>query len=314
MNILVLGRDGQVGWELVRSMAPLGKVTATGRAELDLASDQAIRDAVRSVRPGLIVNAAAYTAVDRAESEPEPARRINVEAVATLADAAKAIDAAVIHYSTDYVFDGTKPEPYTELDLPHPLGVYGQTKLEGERALAAAGIPYLVLRTSWVYGARGRNFLLTILRLAKEKPELRIVDDQIGAPTWSRDIADATAAIARRWFGEGSDSDRLRKRSGVYHMTATGKTSWYGFAKRAIETEKAAGTFADRTYARLIPIPTAEYPTPAVRPRNSQLNCSHLAETFQCRLPEWQDSLARVMHEPGLGPVASQSIAGQERL
>lgn len=310
MNILILGRDGQVGSELIRAMAPLGKVTATGRAELDLASDSSIRDAVRSVRPQLIVNAAAYTAVDRAESEPGLARRINAEAVAILAEEAKVAGAAVIHYSTDYVFDGTKPEPYTESDSPHPLGVYGQTKLEGEQALAAAEIPYLVLRTSWVYGARGRNFLLTILKLAKEKPELRIVDDQIGAPTWSRDIAEATAALARQWVGEGSNPDALRKASGVYHMTAAGKTNWYGFAKRAIEIEKAAGTFADRTYARLIPISTAEYPTPAARPRNSQLDCSRLAETFQCRLPEWQDSLANVLRELGSEPVPAQSTAG----
>ncbi|MES2220814.1 MAG: dTDP-4-dehydrorhamnose reductase, partial [Acidobacteriota bacterium] len=199
MRILLTGRDGQVGRELSRSLAKLGEVTATGRDELDLTSDYAIGDMVHEVRPQLIVNAAAYTAVDKAESEPDFAHRINAEAVGTLAAAAKSVGAAIIHYSTDYVFDGSKEMPYVETDRPHPLSVYGKSKLDGEKALAAAGIPYLILRTSWVYGAEGKNFLLNILRLAMERSELRVVNDQIGAPTWSRDIAKATASITEKW-------------------------------------------------------------------------------------------------------------------
>ncbi len=286
LSILVTGRDGQVGRELVRSLAELGNVTATGREDLDLTSDDSIRSVVRELRPQLIVNAAAYTAVDRAESEPDLARRINAEAVATLAAAAEEVGAAVIHYSTDYVFDGAKAMPYVEDDATHPLSVYGQTKLAGEQALAAARIPYLVLRTSWVYGAEGKNFLLTILRLAAEKPELRIVDDQRGAPTWSRDIAVATASIVDRWQKSGFADAK----SGVYHMTAAGRTSWYGFAAEAIRLRSQSAQGVE--FARLSPISSAEYPTPAERPKNSQLDCGKLERAFDCRLPDWKTSLA----------------------
>lgn len=290
LRILVTGRDGQVGGELVRSMGSLGELKATNRAELDLASDQSIAAVVRTFKPDLIVNAAAYTAVDKAESEPELARRINQDAVATLAAEAKSVGAAVIHYSTDYVFDGAKTSPYTEDDVTHPLSVYGETKLAGERVLAAAGVPYLVLRTSWVYGATGKNFLLTILRLAQQKPELRIVADQTGAPTWSRDIAEATAAITAKWLPG-------RANSGVYHLTACGSTTWHGFASQAIRLLSEAHPDQREKLARLIPISTAEYPTAAVRPKNSQLDCSKLAAAFHCRLPKWGDSLAKVMEE-----------------
>lgn len=289
LRILLVGKDGQVGGELVRSLAALGEVTATGRTEVDLTSDDSIRAVVRNLRPQLIVNAAAYTAVDKAESEPELAQRINADAVATLAAEAKSVGAAMIHYSTDYVFDGAKTEPYVEEDVPNPLGVYGRTKLAGEQALAQAGIPYLVLRTSWVYGARGRNFLLTILRLAAEKPELRIVDDQIGAPTASFEIAAATVAIARRWMGAAGAED---SQSGIYHLTAAGETSWYGFAAEAL---RASG--ATKTLARLIPISSAEYPTPAARPKNSRLDCGKLENVFGVRLPEWKVSLAAVLRQ-----------------
>lgn len=289
-RILLIGKDGQVGGELMRSLAPLGEVTATGRGEMDLASDDSIRAVVRRVRPQLIVNAAAYTAVDTAESQPEAAQRINADAVATLAAEAKSVGAAMIHYSTDYVFDGAKMGPYVEDDAPHPLGVYGRTKLAGELALAQAGIPYLVLRTSWVYGARGRNFLLTILRLAAEKPELRIVDDQIGAPTASFEIADVTAAVVRRWMsGAGADD---AAQSGIYHLTAVGETSWYGFAAEALRA--AAGS---KNFARLIPISTADYPTAAARPKNSRLDCGKLEKVFGVRLPEWKVSLAAVLRQ-----------------
>ena len=297
LRILVTGRDGQVGRELVRSLAGLGNVTATGREDLDLSSDASIRRGVLDVRPALIVNAAAYTAVDRAESEPDFARRINAEAVVTLVAAAKAVGAAVIHYSTDYVFDGAKAMPYVEDDATHPLSVYGRTKLAGEQALAAAWIPHLVLRTSWVYGAEGKNFLLTILRLAAEKPELRIVDDQRGAPTWSRDIAVATASIVDRWQKDGFADAK----SGVYHMTAAGRTSWYGFAAEAIRLRLQSAP--EGKFARLVPISSAEYPTPAERPKNSQLDCGKLEQVFDCRLPDWKTSLATCVGT--VGAVAS---------
>lgn len=291
LRILLTGRDGQVGRELTHSLAKLGAVTATGRDDLDLTSDYAIRDAVQEIQPQLIVNAAAYTAVDKAESEPDFAQRINAEAVATLAAAAKTVGAAMIHYSTDYVFDGSKETPYIESDRTHPLSVYGKSKLDGEKALATAGIPYLVLRTSWVYGGEGKNFLLTILRLAAERPELRIVDDQIGAPTWSRDIAKATASIADRW---GHDKFAAAK-SGLYHMTAAGKTSWYGFAAEAIRLRAISAAAKGTKFAQLAPISSADYPTPAERPKNSQLDCAKLAREFDCRLPDWKVSVGAVV-------------------
>jgi dTDP-4-dehydrorhamnose reductase len=251
------------------------------------------------------VNAAAYTAVDKAEKEPELARRINTDAVATLAAEAKAVGAAVIHYSTDYVFDGAKASPYVEEDAPNPLGVYGRTKLGGEQALADAGIPYLVLRTSWVYGARGKNFLLTILKLAAERPELRIVADQTGAPTWSQDIANATVAIAKCWLQGSSDdvfernvnlTEMLRKKSGVYHITAAGETTWYGFAEEAIRmSELLSGK--NGKLVHVTAISSNEYPTAAARPKNSQLNCSKLALSFNYRMPDWKASLGNVLNQ-----------------
>jgi len=291
LRILLTGRDGQLGRELTHSLAKMGEVTATGRDELDLTSDYAIRDVVHEVRPQLIVNAAAYTAVDKAESEPDFAHRINAEAVATLAATGKNVGAAMIHYSTDYVFDGSKETPYTEADRPHPLSVYGKSKLDGEKALAAAGVPYLILRTSWVYGGEGKNFLLTILRLAMERGVLRVVNDQIGAPTWSRDIAKATASIAEKWHHEKF----AKAKSSVYHITAAGKTSWFGFAEEAIRLRAVSAAAQGTKFARLVPIPSSEYPTPAERPKNSQLDCAKLAREFDCKLPEWKTSLAAVM-------------------
>jgi dTDP-4-dehydrorhamnose reductase len=291
LRILLTGRDGQVGRELSRSLTKLGEVTATGRDELDLTSDYAIGDVVHEVRPQLIVNAAAYTAVDKAESEPDFAHRINAEAVATLAAAAKAVGAAVIHYSTDYVFDGSKETPYVESDRAHPLSVYGKSKLDGEKALAAAGIPYLILRTSWVYGGEGKNFLLSILRLAMERSELRVVKDQIGAPTWSRDIANATASIADKWHHDKFAAGK----SGVYHMTAAGKTSWFGFAEEAVRLRAMSAAGKGTKFAQLVPIASSDYPTPAERPKNSELDCAKLAREFDCSLPEWKASVAAVM-------------------
>ena len=291
LRILLTGRDGQVGRELNRSLSKLGDVTATSRDELDLTSDYAIGDVVHEVRPQLIVNAAAYTAVDKAESEPDFAHRVNAEAVETLAAAAKSVGAAVIHYSTDYVFDGSKETPYVESDRAHPLSVYGKSKLDGEKALAAAGIPYLILRTSWVYGAEGKNFLLTILRLAMERREVHVVNDQIGAPTWSRDIAKATAAIAEKWHHEKFATAK----SGVYHIAAAGKTSWFGFAEEAVRLRATSAAGQGTKFAQLVAIPSSDYPTPAERPKNSQLDCAKVAREFDCKLPEWKTSVAAVM-------------------
>lgn len=286
LRVLVTGRNGQVGAELAQALTPWAEVHALSREELDLASDDSIRAAVERLHPQLIVNAAAYTAVDKAESEPELAQRINADAVATLAAAARATGAAVIHYSTDYVFDGTLDRPYRETDTTHPLSVYGRTKLAGEQALAAAGIPYLVLRTSWVYGPRGKNFLRTILALAAQRPELRIVADQTGAPTWARDIAHATRTIAAQWMDAPAT---LQQRSGLYHLTAAGATSWFGFAEAALANRPAT--------AKLTPIATAEYPTAAARPLNSRLDCDKLERAFGVRLPDWRRSLDAVLAE-----------------
>ncbi len=290
MRILITGCDGQVGGELKPALAPLGEVVAVNRCQMDLTSAESIRACIRAVQPHLIVNAAAYTAVDKAESEPELAQRVNGEAFAIMAEEARNIGAAIFHYSTDYVFDGSKPTPYIESDAPNPLSVYGSTKLAGEQALAAAGIPHLILRTSWVYGVRGKNFLRTILKLAAEKPELRIVADQFGAPTWSRDIATATASIAARWRA-GDPAEY----TGVYHLPRWGETSWYGFAAEALRLRALA--HPEAPCARLLPISTAEYPTPAARPKNSRLDCSKLSQAFDIRLPDWSASLTAVLQE-----------------
>ncbi len=280
MRILLTGVNGQVGWELRRTLAPLGEVIAADRSLLDLADTASIRRSVAAIAPDLIVNPAAYTAVDKAESEPGLAYAINAAAPGELA----ACGVPLVHFSTDYVFDGTKAGAYTESDTPNPLGVYGASKLAGEAAVAAAGIPHLILRTSWVYGLRGRNFLLTMQRLARERETLSVVDDQFGAPTWSRLIAEATALVVARWL----DRPDRAARSGVYHLTSGGRTSWHGFTA-AILAHRAV---SDSRLARLTAIPTSGYPTPAARPANSQLDCGKLADTFGVRLPHWEEALA----------------------
>lgn len=276
MRLLVTGSNGQVGRELVRTLAPLGEVVASDRAGADLARPDELVAAVRAARPAIIVNAAAYTAVDRAESEPEVARAVNAVAPGILAEEAKRLGALLVHYSTDYVFDGSKPAPYTEDDAPRPLNVYGRTKLEGEQAIRAADGRHLILRTSWVYGPRGSNFLLTMLRLGKERDELRVVDDQLGAPTSSAAIAEATARIL------GS-----AEASGLFHLTASGRTSWHGFAA-AIMREAGLST-------RVVPIRSSEYPMAAKRPLNSVLSNDRLAATFGFRPSSWEDQLAACM-------------------
>jgi dTDP-4-dehydrorhamnose reductase len=281
MNILLLGCRGQVGWELERALAPLGDLTALDREGANLSDPAGVGRVVLDARPAVVVNAAAYTAVDRAESESELAQRINAEAVGAIGAAAERLGALVVHYSTDYVFDGEKHGAYVETDATGPLGAYGRSKLAGEQALAASGAAHLVFRTSWVYGARGANFLLTMLRLARERPALRVVADQTGAPTWSRDIASATAAVVAR-YGAGE-----RAASGVYHMAGGGETTWHGFAERIL-------CIAGLT-TPVEPIPTSGYPTPARRPRNSRLDTGRLHRAFGIRLPAWETSLERCM-------------------
>jgi dTDP-4-dehydrorhamnose reductase len=289
-KILVFGRIGQVGWELRHKLACLGQVTAIEYPEIDFSKPDLIRAVVRTVEPTIILNAAAYTAVDKAESEPELATAINATAPGVIAEEAKRLGSILVHYSTDYVFDGAKQDPYVETDAPNPINVYGRTKLEGDQAIQSVGGDYLILRTSWVYGARGSNFLLTMLRLAKEQPELRIVDDQIGAPTSSECIAQATSDILAQLLapsGRGLDG-----RSGIYNLTSTGETSWFGFAQALLT--KSSGTFGF-TVPNLIPIKTSEFPRPAKRPANSRLSCQRLEQTFGVTLPHWEHALSLVL-------------------
>ncbi|MBI3529684.1 MAG: dTDP-4-dehydrorhamnose reductase [Betaproteobacteria bacterium] len=290
MRILVTGGSGQVGWELRRTLAIFGEVVTPTRDVLDLASADSIVATVRGVRPNLIVNAAAYTAVDKAESESELAMQINGEAPRILAEEAALQNAALIHYSTDYVFDGRKAEPYREDDEAAPINVYGRTKLAGEQGVTAARAAHLIFRTSWVYGSRGRNFLLTMLRLAKERKELKVVDDQIGAPTSARLIAEATAgAIARIFVDGGFNLDRFRQMGGLYHLTAAGRTTWYGFAQAILMGKQGM--------AKVSPILTSSYPTPARRPQNSVLDNSKLERQFGFSLPDWKVGLQLCIEE-----------------
>jgi dTDP-4-dehydrorhamnose reductase len=270
-------------------------VIALDRHGLDLANPDSIRRAVREHKPNLIVNTAAYTAVDKAEEEPDLAMAINGTAPGILTEEAKRLGAAVVHYSTDYVFDGNKDTPYTEQDTPNPLNVYGKTKLVGEQAIQAVGAPHLIFRTSWVYGARGKNFLLTILRLARERDDLRIVDDQVGAPTWSRMIAEVTAQILVQFYGRLTPHPSLfADIGGIYHMTAGGQTSWFGFAAAILNY--VPGSVAPVPH--LTPIITEEYPTPAKRPRNSVMSNVKLNHQFDVKMPRWEIGL-RLCTEEG---------------
>lgn len=286
MTILLLGANGQVGWELHRALAPLGPVRALERAEADLSDPDALRHAVREVAPSLIVNAAAYTAVDRAEKEEALAGAVNADAPGLLAEEAKRLGIALVHYSTDYVFDGVGGRPAMEDDPTAPLNAYGRTKLAGEAAIRDSGCAHLILRTSWVYSMRGANFLLTVKRLAAELEEMRIVADQTGAPTWARGIAGATALILAR-CGAPAESGVLAEKSGVYHLTAAGETTWHGFAEAVVDWLRVTNRPVRCKDVRAIP--TSDYPTPAKRPANSLLDCTKLRRSFGVGIPDWRE-------------------------
>jgi dTDP-4-dehydrorhamnose reductase len=286
--ILVTGVNGQVGFELARTLQGLGRVVALDRAALDLADLSQIRSTVRELKPSVIVNPAAYTAVDKAETDVDTAMRLNAEAPRVLAEEAERSGAVLVHYSTDYVFDGTKSEAYVEDDGTNPQNVYGASKLAGEQCIAESGCAHLILRTSWVYGTRGKNFLLTMLKLGADRPELRVVADQNGAPTWSNTIATSTSHIVAQGLG-ANDIDWWRERSGVYHLTAAGATSWHGFAQAIFDIAM------DGKGPKVVPIGTSDYPVPAKRPANSQMSHRKLTETFGLYLPDWQDALRLCM-------------------
>ncbi|MDH4570334.1 dTDP-4-dehydrorhamnose reductase [Pseudomonas sp. BN414] len=287
MKILVTGNSGQVARELQLALAGKAAVVSLGRDRLDLAHPEQIRQQVRALAPDLLINAAAYTAVDQAETDAEAAVAINATAPGVLAEEAAALGIPLFHYSTDYVFDGAKHGRYVEDDPTQPLGVYGTSKLAGEQAIQAVGGQYLILRTSWVYSLHGRNFLLTMQRLLQEREELRVVDDQVGAPTWAGSIAQATAQLIDQWQAGN-------RHWGVYHLTNRGETSWFGFASAIADQLKAAG----KPCARLLPIPSSEYPTPARRPLNSRLDGRKLANDWQVALPDWRIALAECLRQP----------------
>lgn len=304
-KILLTGKNGQVGAELARLLPEIGNTITVGRQQLDLAHPDQIRRLIKGIRPQLIVNAAAYTPVDLAEKEEPIARSINTDAPGVMAEEAKKIGAALVHYSTDYVFDGAKNTPYEETDPTNPLNAYGRTKLGGEHAIRQAAVPHLILRTQWVYGNRGKNFLLTILRLAAEQEELRIVSDQFGAPTWSREIARATTKVVGELLGSDAGAQSFERVSGTYHMTAAGQTTWHEFAvaildgarrvrrKSRLQAESVKPLMAQK----IIPIKTQDYPTPARRPAYSVLSNRRLAETFAVHLPDWAVQLDSVLAE-----------------
>jgi len=294
MKILLLGKNGQVGWELQRSLAPLGQLLSLDRHSSDFCGDLSrpaeLAETVAAYQPDVIINAAAHTAVDKAESEPELARRINAEAPATLAQAAARSGAWLVHYSTDYVFDGRGEQPRQEDDATGPLGVYGQTKLEGEQAIAASGCKHLIFRTSWVYAARGGNFAKTMLRLAQERERLTVIDDQHGAPTGADLIADVTAhAIRQALHGEAA--------SGLYHLVASGETTWHGYASHVIARAQALRPELNWMVKEIAPVPTSAFPTPAQRPFNSRLNTQKLQSQFGLTLPHWQHGVDRLLSE-----------------
>lgn len=293
MKILLTGKDGQVGFELARALAPLGEVDAVGRADCDLQDGDALRGLVRATSPDLIVNAAAYTAVDRAESEHEAAFAINAGVPRILGEEAARLGALVIHYSSDYVFDGTGHKPYAESDTPNPQSVYGASKLAGEQALAAACARHLILRTSWVLGSHGGNFAKTMLRLAAERERLTVVDDQFGAPTSAALLADLTAHLVRQFAREGAD----RFPYGTYHVAAAGETSWYDYARFVLDEARAAGKLLRAGAADVLPVTSSAFQAAARRPANSRLDTRLFRHTFGLRLSPWQEGVRHVLQQ-----------------
>jgi dTDP-4-dehydrorhamnose reductase len=288
-RILVPGANGQVGWELQTALEPLGTVIGLDRSGMDLASPDSIRRAIRDAKPDVIVNAAAYNNVDRAESESALAMQVNGIAPGVMAEEAKRLGAILVHYSTDYVFDGERDRPYVEGDPPNPVNAYGKSKLAGERAVEAAGGRYLTLRTSWVYSARGSNFVLTVLRLAREKPELSMVDDQSGSPTWARALANATVELLGR-------KELITRESGVYHLVAGGHTSRYALAKAIIDIMKEVSGIADG-WARVKPITSDQYPLPARRPAHPVASTDKIKRVFGIEMPRWEDQLRSCLRD-----------------
>ncbi len=296
-KILILGRQGQVAWELQRTLASLGNITVFGSQDLDLASPDMIRTQVRSIQPDIIVNAAAYTAVDKAETESDLCMSINAVAPGILAELARESQALLVHYSTDYVFDGTKIGAYLETDPTNPLSVYGASKLAGEQAIIQVDCAHLIFRTTWVYGNRGKNFLQTILRLAASAKELKIVADQIGSPTWSRSISEATAQIIAqcrhdRWRSRSNGASGVR---GLYNLSAAGETSWHGFANQIVDRSRSIDPELQLAIEQILPIPATDYPTAAQRPANSVLDNSKILADFGVQLPDWQVSLEQCL-------------------
>ncbi len=301
MKILLFGMNGQVGWELQRSLAPLGELVALdfdspGTLSADFSRPESLVATVRAVAPRIIVNAAAHTAVDRAESEPDLVRTINASAPGMLAREAAALGAWLVHYSTDYVFDGRGSTPWVEDSPTGPLSVYGRTKLEGEQLIRASGCRHLILRTSWVYAARGGNFAKTMLKLAMERDKLSVIDDQIGAPTGADLLADVTAHALRSALQQPAVS-------GTYHAVAAGETSWHGYAQHVIEFARAAGQPVRVGHDAIEPVPTAAFPTPAKRPNNSRMNTNKMRATFGLALPQWQSGVERMLAEVIASPV-----------
>jgi dTDP-4-dehydrorhamnose reductase len=293
MKILLLGKKGQVGWELQRALAPLGELVGLDRHAIDglsgdLADLDALRTTIRQVKPNVIVNAAAYTAVDKAESEAELALRVNGDASRLMAEEAALLDAWLIHYSTDYVFSGEGSTPWQETDAAAPVNQYGASKLAGERAIIASGCKHLIFRTSWVYGARGNNFVKTMLRLAKDRETLSVIADQVGAPTGADLIADVTALAIRQVLQQP-------QLSGLYHLAASGEVSWHGYASHVIAFAQANGE--QLAVTAINPIDTTAYPTPARRPLNSRLNTQKLRDNFSLHLPDWQSGVTRMLRE-----------------
>lgn len=290
MKILLCGMNGQVGWELQRSLAPLGELVALDRHSADFNDLDGIARTVREVAPDVIVNAAAHTAVDKAESEPELARTINAATPGVLAREAAALGAWLVHYSTDYVFDGSGERPWREADATAPLSVYGTTKLEGEQAIVRSGCKHLIFRTSWVYGARGGNFAKTMLRLAQERERLTVIADQIGAPTGADLLADVTAHAIR-------SAQRQPELAGLYHLVAGGETSWHGYARFVIESARQAGLSVKVAPESIEAVPSSAFPTPARRPHNSRLDTTKLQQAFGLYLPDWQTGVTRMLTE-----------------